>query len=277
MDHDTVIETLEIAAAEPGGLDRLMAGDTPAAMAVAGHLAGCPSCTLELDRLQRASVVLHETIGSTPSPELRDRTLAYVRSHGIPRGSATAVEPTAAVAVAPPPITSAGDHTGRRAVIGWVAAVAAAVVISVVATTLLIGSRVDDRFAAQDQAIEDLAAVTTATLHVTAEPDVARVSLDSPSGEPTTGTLLYSPSSTELVVVATGLTEPEAGKEYRCWVVVDGERQAVGKMFFGGGLAYWVGPSPAVAGLDDGATFGVSLVDDTGSTVGPDPVLTSGA
>ena len=139
-----------------------------------------------------------------------------------------------------------------------------------------VGSRVDDRLAAQDRDIEDLAAVTTATLHVTAEPDVARVSLDSPSGESTSGTLLYSPSSTELVVVATGLTEPEAGKEYRCWVVVDGERQAVGKMFFGGGLAYWVGPSPAVAGLDDGATFGVSLVDATGSTLGPDPVLTSG-
>ena len=96
-------------------------------------------------------------------------------------------------------------------------------------------------------------------------------------GDPaTTGTLLYSPSSTELVVVATGLTDPGTGKEYRCWVLVDGERQGIGKMFFGGGLAYWVGPSPAVAGLDDGATFGVSLVDDAGSIVNPDPVLTSG-
>ena len=49
--HESVLEALEIAAVEPGGLDRLMAGDTPTAMAVAGHLVGCASCTLELDRL----------------------------------------------------------------------------------------------------------------------------------------------------------------------------------------------------------------------------------
>ena len=42
MDHDQVREQLELAAAEPGGLERLMAGDTAAARAVAAHLAGCP-------------------------------------------------------------------------------------------------------------------------------------------------------------------------------------------------------------------------------------------
>ena len=30
-------------------------------------------------------------------------------------------------------------------------------------------------------------------------------------------------------------------------MLVDGERQDVGKMFFGGGLAYWVGATPGVA------------------------------
>ena len=64
--------------------------------------------------------------------------------------------------------------------------------------------------------------------------------------------------------------------EYRCWVDVDGKRQGIGKMFFGGGLAYWVGPSPAVAGLDGEAAFGVSLVSAEGGTVAPDPVLTGG-
>ncbi len=271
MDHETVIETLEIAAAEPGGLDRLMAGDTTTAAAVAGHLVGCPSCTLELDRLRRDNALLREAFAAMPSPELRERTLAYVRSHGIPRGqpAASAADPGAAPAV---PAT----RTSSRSIAGWVAAVAAAVVLSVAATTLLVGSRVDDRLTAQAADIEDLVAVTTATLRVASEPDVARVALDSPSGEATTGTLLYSPSTTEMVVVATGLTEPDPGKEYRCWVLVDGTRQSVGKMFFGGGLAYWVGPSPAVAGLDDRATFGVSLVDDAGSIVAPDPVLVSG-
>jgi hypothetical protein len=278
MDHDAVIEALELAAAEPGGLDRLMAGDTPTAMAVAGHLAGCPSCTLELDRVRRLSELVRDVVVTTPGPELRARTLAHVRAHGIPRGIPADAGTAATPAEPPTPITVAstsGRDRGRR-VLGWVAAVAAAVVISVVATSILVGGRVDDRLAAQDGAIEDLAAVTTATLRVTAEPDVARVALDSPEDPATTGTLLYSPSTTELVVVATGLTDPGTGKEYRCWVLVDGERQGIGKMFFGGGLAYWVGPSPAVAGLDDGATFGVSLVDDAGSIVSPDPVLTSG-
>ena len=61
--------------------------------------------------------------------------------------------------------------------------------------------------------------------------------------------------------------------EYRCWVESAGQRQRVGKMFFGGDLAYWVGPSPAVAGLVGDATFGVSLVDAAGAIDSPEPVL----
>ncbi len=277
MDHDAVLEALELATAEPDGLERLMAGDTPAAQAVAGHLAGCAECTLELGRLRRLGAVVRDTVVTTPSPDLRDRTLAYVRQHGVPRGPAVAAAtvPTALPALAPPTAVAGGAARDRgRSVGAWIAAVAAAVVLSVVATTAIIGARLDDRLAAQDAAIEDLAAVTTATLHVTAEPDVARVGLASPAGAATSGTLLFSPSTTELVVVADGLVEPASGMEYRCWVDIDGARTGIGKMFFGGGLAYWVGPSPAVAGLDGGETFGVSLVSTDGGTVSPEPVLT---
>ena len=282
MDHDAVLEALELATAEPDGLDRLMAGDTPAAQAVAGHLAGCPECTLELARLRRLGALVRDAVLTTPSPDLRDRTLAHVRQHGIPRGPAVVPGP---VAAAVPVSIGAGPAQGERAVgagrgrpvVTWVASLAAAVVLSVVATTAIVGWRLDDRLAAQDAAIEDLAAVTTATLHVTAEPDVARIGLASPSGAATSGTLVFSPSTTELVVVADGLTEPASGMEYRCWVSVDGKRQGIGRMFFGGGLAYWVGPSPAVAGLGGDATFGVSLVSAEGGTVAPDPVLTGGS
>ena len=265
---------------EPDGLDRLMAGDTPAAQAVAGHLAGCPDCTLELDRLRRLGALVRETVVTTPSPDLRDRTLAYVRQHGRPRGEAVA---PGQVPVALPVAVAAGSVTGSqsagrgRPVVTWVASLAAAVVLSVIATTAIIGWRLDDRLAAQDAAIEGLAEVTTATLQVTAEPDVTRVGLASPSGAGVSGTLVFSPSTTDLVVVADGLTEPESGMEYRCWVAVDGDREGIGKMFFGGGLAYWVGPSPAVAGLEGEATFGVSLVSLEGGTVAPDPVLTGGS
>ena len=74
-------------------------------------------------------------------------------------------------------------------------------------------------------------------------------------------------------MVATGLSEPTDGAEYHCWVEVDGARQPVGKMFFGGGIAYWVGPAPAVSGLSGTETFGVSLVGTDGELVTPDPVL----
>ena len=87
------------------------------------------------------------------------------------------------------------------------------------------------------------------------------------------GGITYSPSTAELVVVASGLTQPPDGQEYRCWVEIDGTRQRVGKMFFNGDLAFWVGPTPAIAGVSSGATFGVSLVDAAGSAVDTDPVL----
>ena len=285
MDHDAVREALELAAVEPGGLERLMAGDTPEAQAVAGHIAGCEACALELERVGRVSAAVRASMAEVPSPDLKARTLAHVQARGVPRGAAAAanaVPVAAAAAAAPTPITTIGPSAttasassvgARPSVLAWVAAIAAAIVLSVAATTLIVGSRFDDRLAAQDQAIEDLAAVTTATLQVASEPDAERVALESPTGTATTGTLLYSPSTTDTVVVATGLSEPTDGAEYHCWVEVDGARQPVGKMFFGGGIAYWVGPAPAVSGLSGTETFGVSLVGTDGELVTPDPVL----
>ena len=49
-------------------------------------------------------------------------------------------------------------------------------------------------------------------------------------------------------VVAEHLAPATAGHEYRCWVDVDGHRTGIGKMFFGGDLAYWVGDVPKMAG-----------------------------
>ena len=77
---------------------------------------------------------------------------------------------------------------------------------------------------------------------------------------PRDGNLVFSPSTTELAVVATGLVPPPAGYEYRCWVSVEGSRQRIGKMFFAEDIAYWVGPAPAISDVSTGATFGVSLV-----------------
>ncbi len=287
MDHDATRELLELAAVEPGGLDRLMAGDTATAQAVAGHLAGCPSCTDELARLERSSGLIRETLREMPPPDLRARTLAAVRAEGVPRGGASvavagaAVPASAEVAVAPAvvvaPFSIAGGAAARRErsrqAFGWIATIAAAVVLSVVTTTLVVGARVDERLAAQAETISALREVTTATIQIAGQPDAEHVALAGVSDPSLDGSLVYSPSTAELVVVATGLTQPPSGLEYRCWVEVDGKRQRVGKMFFSDGLAYWVGPAPAVSGVSAGATFGVSLSGVSGGSVEAAPVL----
>ena len=288
MDHDAVREQMELAAVEPDGLERLMAGDTPTAQAVAGHLAGCPTCTEELGRLQRSAAVIRDTVQVMPSPDLKARTLAAIRAEGVVRplpvaaAGAAAAGAVAGPAVAPAPEPHADplpapiplDRRRRlMPVLGWVATIAAAVVLSVVAASYLVGSRVDDQLAAQSVAIKGLQEITTATLTVTAQPDAEHVALAGVADPELYGGLTYSPSTSELVVVASGLTRPAAGLEYRCWVEIDGKREKVGKMFFNQDLAFWVGPSPAISGLSNGATFGVSLVDAAGSSVDTAPVL----
>ena len=157
----------------------------------------------------------------------------------------------------------------------WLASIAAAVVISVVARTLIVGVRVDDRLTALDHQIEGLEKVTLATIDITAEPDTQRVALASTSGDPAAGHLLFSPTTEELVVVASGLTEPPSGQEYRCWVEIDGTRTSIGKMFFSNDLAYWVGAAPSIAGVDEGPQFGVSLTT-VGSPSAPSPPVLAG-
>ena len=80
MDHDEVREQLELAATEPAGIDRLMAGDAPLAAAIAAHLAGCSSCTDELDRLRRAAIIIGDAVGR-PHPGA-PRADARVRPRG---------------------------------------------------------------------------------------------------------------------------------------------------------------------------------------------------
>ena len=268
MDHAEAREALELAALEAGGLDRLMAGDTAEAAAVAGHLAGCDACATELERLRRAEPMLRDVVRTTAPPELRERTLAHVRERGVPRApgvSAGAVGAPAAAIPAPSPVVPLRRSSPLR----WIAAIAAAVVLSVVATNLLLGDRLDR----QQRAIAGLEAVTAATIGITAEPDAQRVSLTAAGGGDVTGSLLFSPGTTELVVVARGLERPPAGQEFRCWLAIEGERQVVGRMFFADDLAYWVGDTPAVGSLPDDVTFGVSLVDIDAGALDAEPVI----
>ena len=145
--------------------------------------------------------------------------------------------------------------------IGWLAGLAAALIVAVTGTTLLLNNGHDATTRTLSAEVDALGDVARWTLRVDGQPDVRRIALASTANASTAGTLVFSPRSTELVVVADGLTPPPAGREYRCWVEVGGARTPIGKMFFGGALAYWVGKVPEVGGLPTDARFGVTLVD----------------
>ena len=269
MDHAEARELLELAAVEPGGLDRLMAGDTPDAAALAGHLAGCPDCTAALARLRRDAVVVASVVRSTAPPALRDRTLDYVRQLGRDRSPEPSVSTVTELAHA-----RRGDSRslGRRAAL--LAGLAAALIAAVAGTGLILEARNQSLLAQQAEIVAALSRVTSSTLRLEAQPDVQRVELAGGPGSTATGSILFSPASRELVVVASGLIEPAAGRELRCWVEVDGQRDPVGRMYFGGELSYWVGKVERLADIGSDVRFGVSLVNADGTSVGGDPVLT---
>jgi len=112
MEHAEARELLELAAVEPDGFDRLAAGDTADAAALAGHLAGCLECSLELERLRRSAAVIRDAVRTAPPPDLRERTLAFVAAVGVDRSAASAAAVAGAGSVAaatpiqPPPATA---------------------------------------------------------------------------------------------------------------------------------------------------------------------------
>ncbi len=308
MNHADARDRIELAALEPDGLDRLMAGDTLEAAAVATHLAGCPACLDELGRLRRTAALVRRGLVAASSlapegmdrddpvadegsfdvpelpPALRERTLAYVRELGVPRpvitlgqaatlaGSPAAeldrpgAGPVPSSAPAPIGAAAAARRRGWLRPAAWAGSLAAAIVISVVATTFVVGSGHGDETA-------DLTRLAAWSIDVARAPDARQVALVSPSGARTVGLLEFVPSNGELVVSAHDLAVAPSGKEYRCWMETASGRRVVGRMFFAGGIAYWVGPVTGLTSIASGTHFGITLVDASGSSVDGDPVL----
>lgn len=287
MEHADALERIEIAAAEPQGLERLMAGDTPDATVVAGHLAGCPACVEEMARIRRTADIAREVIRAQPDPALRERTLAFVRAVGRDRsGPAATADATAAapsgIPTTPPVVPSAALGTkvaiharpAWRPRLAWVASLAAALVL---ATTL--GFAVGGGFGPgqggdRSAEVSRLRDATAAAMRIAAQPDARHVALAAaPGGGGAAGSLVFSPGSDELVVVATGLAPVAAGQEYGCWVQVDGQRRRLGRMYWAGDLWTWEGPASGLADLPAGAVFGVSAGPAGGGGTAA-PVLT---
>src|SRR4051794_10244240 len=136
MDHADALERMEIAAAEPDGLERLMAGDTADAAAVAGHLAGCASCQAQLAAIRRTAPLARHGVEAEPDPALKQRTLAFIREVGRDRsGPAAPPEPLPANVL--PFDRPAAPHVPDRParIRRWIAAgaVAAAAVVALLA------------------------------------------------------------------------------------------------------------------------------------------------
>jgi hypothetical protein len=295
MDHRDVREQLEVAAAEPGGLDRVMAGDTIDAAALASHLAGCEDCLTELDRLRRSSNLVRETVATQPPPDLRARTLALIAAVGRDRSPATepvglapvglapvalpGAAPAAAVGVAGSRPSEEDARRRRRERLGWVAAAAAALLLAVGATWTAATLTQGEQLREQARDISALGQLTAWQLRIEARDDAERVLLAStPAGaqagdQAAIGSLAFSPGSNEMVVTATGLEPPESGREYRCWVSVDGERERLGRMYFTADIAFWVGTVDALDRVSDGAIFGVSLAEVGAPSGAGDSVL----
>jgi len=274
MEHADTLERIEIAAVEPDGLERLMAGDTPDAAAVAGHLAGCPACTAELARIRRTSDLARETIRSLPDPALRERTLSFVRAVGRDRsaeaGAAALSGQPVAVEAAPLPRPRAVPDRRRFTIFsGLAAAVVLAGVLGFAAAGVVRAPETDSH----EREIAILSAVAETTLRIEQRADATHVVLAAvDGGTAITGTLLFSPSDGKLVMVADGLAPAPDGKEYGCWLEVDGQRRRIGRMYAGGDVEAWAGPVDGLADLPPGAVFGVSLVPLGGGA--GEPVLT---
>ena len=301
IEHSEARELLELAALEPDGFARLDAGDTPEAAALADHLAGCSACAAEADRVRASAALVREYVIESPDPELRDRTLALIRQVGRrPLASATAgpatTAPAVIVAAAAAPIpTAPADVPGEAPIprarmesvaptpppvrrrsfrsVAWPVALVASVILASLGTATVMNSRNAADLEANREAAGELARLASWSLKVSAEPDSQQVSLTSPSGSDASGTLLYSPTTTDLVVVARNLPAAPAGQEYRCWVTVDGSTRDIGLMEVGGGLAYWVGPVPGLDQLPAGTPFGVSLAEINGPISTDNPAL----
>lgn len=276
MDHDDVREQLELAAVEPDGLDRLIAGDTAPAGVLAGHLAGCPSCTDEFARLRRSSAVLREVIATQPAPGLRERTLSFVATVGrpavvgVPKLSATESARPEPALVNRAPVTGQG-----RGPLRWMAA-AAVLLLAIGLTWTAAGMSRDEELRDQAREIAALGQLSAWQLRIDARDDAERVLLTSAdvlSDNAPIGSLAFSPASREMVVSATGLEPPDSGREYRCWVSVNGQRERLGRMYFSAEIAYWVGRVDVLDRVVPGSIFGVSLAEAGSTDVVSEPVI----
>ena len=286
MDHAEALARLAELVLEPDRLDRL-AGVAAGASAAAGdadvadHVATCPECSTEVGAWQRTARLLDAAtagvrgsprstlrdlaatdLGSAPiavPPELRDRTIAAIRSEPSARSSSA---PTTAVP------SSAPRRRMRRALPVWLSAAAAVAVLIVGAGFLAEQGRQLD---AAEAEVHELATILSQLDGILQDPAHATAVLSSSTGA-AAGSAAWGPSSDVIVVLTSDLPAPPSGLVYRCWLESGGARTAIGDMGFNGSLAYWAGSPGEWGGASPGGRLGVSLEAAAGGVEG-EPIL----
>ena len=245
MDHAEVRERLETALLSPGKLQSLDAETVESGEELRAHLSACAACRAELEALRNTAAVLAAAAPDSlraPSGGA-ERLLEAVRTTGVARSRAVA-------RAARTPAASrrfADRWFGGTALAPLVASAAALVVVAV---GLLGVQLLQDRDRAAQQARE-LGRVAALTDQVLRQPDGERVVLVDARGDPA-GTLVYSRSSRDLVVVSDALAPPAGGSRYACYLERGGDRTQIGWMRFSQDLAYWGGKmsGPSDAGRE---------------------------
>jgi hypothetical protein len=155
---------------------------------------------------------------------------------------------------------------------GWLVAVAACLVLALLASAVAVGA---DLAGQRDAARADVTRVGAAAAAVEAvlrDANHQVVQLERPSDGSSGGSIMWSPASGNVVILATALDEP-AGTTYRCWVEHGGTRTVLGSMWSTDGLVYWSGALADWGGaIEPGSTVGVSVQAPDGSA-GPAVLL----
>jgi anti-sigma-K factor RskA len=257
MDHGTAHERIEELLLDPARLAALEDSAEPDDVALRDHLAGCPACQADLDGWARLQAAIGDALPGSMAdataavhpvelpPSLRARVLASVRSA------------SAEASLAPVPMVAGQRRWAALAAprTAWLG-LAAALVVLVVGAGVLVNQAA--RLSSAQEEAEGLSAAMAAVDRVLTEPGHRVVALTTPQGA-AGGSISWTRH--DLVVLSSTLPAPMPGEVYRCWLNSDGEGWAVGKMYFSGNTAYWVGSLDEWASFEIGPTtqFRVSL------------------
>jgi len=226
-------------------LDALDANDGDT---LAAHLAACPECRGELDKLRAAAALLaYDAAPIEPSPDTRARLLAQLKTTPqTPRTGGAANEPASNGAPAIVPAAAAASSAqnvlpfaptaarrglfGARPLVAYGALAASVAVAALAVTAAVLWSQNRQLHRELTRVAQNLHETQQTLVAVRAERDLFAAP-DSHTAE-LAGTdaaahaharLIYDADTGRAILVAAGLPAPPPGKAYQLWFIADGK------------------------------------------------------